>query len=1017
MKYFSLLLVALFFALSSQQCGPPECYPDSCSDFQIEIDFVFVIDVSGSMSEEINGVKNGLTSFAQGLVNAGIDAKFAIVEFARENQPSRKINLSGFSTFKNAMNQISLNGYWEAGLEAIRCVFNRCNSNYHLNISWRSTAKKVVFLLTDEDSDPAIHDNTYQYWNDRSYCRSTGDSDWYYYQNEIDATAQIVMDHDASLYMLVHNSDSGSSRCMTFEQYGDPSKQSQNGDFSNFNAQATLNNMNGHRSRNSMQGKLLEAGKFSRVFDVMQANNPNFINNFFESVTKDVSSCDFTCTEYKCSGTTCLPEKNICGCDGNPFSTAVEDCAGVCQGTATEDCAGVCQGTNGYNQCGVCNSNPSGENFCKTDCDGNKYLDPALEGSSQVWQTNCDAAALLAANAQFRSSFAPSTTETTFCDWYTATGVFTVHTQCSFDYDYYKSQNLFSGSNAAVEADYLANLNKAARCVSGTSKQIPYQSDNCGQCYNPLEPLTCTLDCRNQYVPQGSPVHVFDNCNICVAPTADMDGNKDDCGICQGGNAAKNECGVCFGVTGKDACDQNLCEGLFCGTDCDGNSVSEITKQVDECGNCVLISNVRDPNCVTDCNGVYYQNGVDTPESSLDDCGTCTVGGVRTASCVDDCAGTPGGSAYYDSCGQCIDGVDDVECLTDCEGTFYLSTSTPPKSLDDCNQCNAPANMNELKDLCGVCTNSINYDAAQCVQDCKGDYKLLTDETRARVDYCGECWTAAEWPVESNQKVDDCGICWLPQGSADPNWNQDIKTDTQGNKCPCGVDPEDCGDGITTCADGDCPTSDPCPGYPGVQPDDCLHCPDHVMYNKTDTCGLCCDDPSEGGDCDQDVDSCGVCFGFDQSKNTNVCGLCNADDCVTDCLGTPNGTAVYDCDGVCGGTNFACSTSSCGNGIVEEGEDCDEGALNGQSSCLSDCTTAETDNTGAIIGGVVGGLAGVLCVGASAFLLYQYAEKSGFLGKVETGNQLENNANQNPLYSGQTQIHSNPIFENGNQVN
>jgi len=58
----ALLVATLVLLLSSvnAQCGPSNCYSSPCNATAVQkLDFVFIIDVSGSMAAKISGVTKG----------------------------------------------------------------------------------------------------------------------------------------------------------------------------------------------------------------------------------------------------------------------------------------------------------------------------------------------------------------------------------------------------------------------------------------------------------------------------------------------------------------------------------------------------------------------------------------------------------------------------------------------------------------------------------------------------------------------------------------------------------------------------------------------------------------------------------------------------------------------------------------------------------------------------------------------------------------------------------------------
>lgn len=87
-------------------------------------------------------------------------------------------------------------------------------------------------------------------------------------------------------------------------------------------------------------------------------------------------------------------------------------------------------------------------------------------------------------------------------------------------------------------------------------------------------PEGSAVDCNNEC--NGSAV--FDDCGVCDGQNA----AKDDCGICFGGNRDMDSCGVCFGNNeAQDVC--GVCFGNGAAQDCEGNCFGGKTVQ---CGIC-----------------------------------------------------------------------------------------------------------------------------------------------------------------------------------------------------------------------------------------------------------------------------------------------------------------------------------------------------------------------------------------------------------------------------------------------
>lgn len=55
-----------------------------------------------------------------------------------------------FAKFKDRLSSgISLSGYWEAGLETLRCVAGTANAgNIHTQIGWRTDSTRILIMMT-----------------------------------------------------------------------------------------------------------------------------------------------------------------------------------------------------------------------------------------------------------------------------------------------------------------------------------------------------------------------------------------------------------------------------------------------------------------------------------------------------------------------------------------------------------------------------------------------------------------------------------------------------------------------------------------------------------------------------------------------------------------------------------------------------------------------------------------------------------------------------------------------------
>ncbi|MCK4415024.1 MAG: VWA domain-containing protein, partial [Candidatus Eisenbacteria sp.] len=117
-----------------------------------QLDFVFLIDHSGSMIDEITDVRNNVEAFATGLEALGYDVKFGYVRFGYSSDPGYPIpyvanNGNLYDTAADLANAIpeSVSGGIERGCQAAIDAVNEIN--------FRVGSLKQFLLITDEDSD------------------------------------------------------------------------------------------------------------------------------------------------------------------------------------------------------------------------------------------------------------------------------------------------------------------------------------------------------------------------------------------------------------------------------------------------------------------------------------------------------------------------------------------------------------------------------------------------------------------------------------------------------------------------------------------------------------------------------------------------------------------------------------------------------------------------------------------------------------------------------------------------
>jgi hypothetical protein len=142
----------------------------------------------------------------------------------------------------------------------------------------------------------------------------------------------------------------------------------------------------------------------------------------------------------------------------------------------------------------------------------------------------------------------------------------------------------------------------------------------------------------------------------------------------------------------------------------------------------------------------------------------------------------------------------------------------------------------------------------------------------------------------------------------------------------CLTCPQDCGMCMTSCGDTSCELPETCTSCPADCGACAPTCPDGAC-DPTESCATC------AADCGACAPVCpnGAC------EPGESCMSCNADcgACPPSC---PNGA----CDGAetCAACPMDCGACPvCGNGVLESGELCDDGAANALSAdCLPDCT-------------------------------------------------------------------------------
>jgi len=109
----------------------------------IPVDFVFLVDITGSMQPIINSIKNNIAGFSQSLVKRGIDFRLGLVLFGDDIERiyDPLPNVLNFLSWISVVIARGGGDVKENALEALEVTAK--------NIKWRPEANKVNVLITD----------------------------------------------------------------------------------------------------------------------------------------------------------------------------------------------------------------------------------------------------------------------------------------------------------------------------------------------------------------------------------------------------------------------------------------------------------------------------------------------------------------------------------------------------------------------------------------------------------------------------------------------------------------------------------------------------------------------------------------------------------------------------------------------------------------------------------------------------------------------------------------------------
>ena len=657
------------------------------------------------------------------------------------------------------------------------------------------------------------------------------------------------------------------------------------------------------------------------------------------------NACGSTAELDECSvcGGSGIPEGD-CDCEGN-----VLDCAGECGGSTIEDCAGECGGSATDAGCGCGEAGPSG---CDNVCGSTAVVDCAGEcggsaGIQTYWYDNdgdglgnpnvswdfCSADVSCGEPGGWCSDYS-DLDDTEYClnnAW-----------DCTGDCDGTAIEDDCGvcegdGSSCAdcggiPNGDSYLDMCEECRCgatVAGTCSEEADCVQDCGGEWGGTKTYDACGVCNGNGLPDG-----FCNCNFDVCDCTDYDcvnsfvagtdgavGTNDN-PACNG-DAVEDGCGVCNGS--DDTCDEGCTDSNACnycsGCEIDDGSCTYAEENYNCDGGCAV-----ETDCLGDCNGDLLGIG---DGYGIDECDVC--GGDGT-SCLD-CAGTPNGLALVDNCDVCdTDSTND--CVQDCAGTWGGSATIQTYWYDD--DGDELGNPNASWDFCsadvscgepgGWCSNNTDEDDA-CFNNAWGcDGICDSDLENDACDICGgDCFN----PVQ--QVGCDFGVWFGESTAGDPEDEESAiayALEFINSESPVGY-PMNCGLTTETYIDHQWRLTVCCPGpeYDGNVPDP----------NPTDL--WCVDNqpeliefvvvsnPLEGV---SHFNTYGAaCASLSESENSG----CEPNHECSDCAGIPNGGAVVDECGVCGGDGILEGDCDCGGNTLDN---C--GVCGGDNSCYASGT-------------------------------------------------------------------------------
>jgi len=119
-----------------------------------KLDIFFVIDTTGSMGNEIDGVKNSVIDFANSLKSSGYDVALGVIPYTDYVGTTNgdfidlTTDLSTSGEFMTYVNGISAGMYWDDGGDGPENPYDTVVYAWN-HASWRHGAQRIIIVITD----------------------------------------------------------------------------------------------------------------------------------------------------------------------------------------------------------------------------------------------------------------------------------------------------------------------------------------------------------------------------------------------------------------------------------------------------------------------------------------------------------------------------------------------------------------------------------------------------------------------------------------------------------------------------------------------------------------------------------------------------------------------------------------------------------------------------------------------------------------------------------------------------